>query len=144
MSSIVSYNEAKEALEVKRGQGVFNGEIGVITSIDKEERSLVILFDDERYVKYEYIDLDEIEHAYAITIHKSQGSEFPICIIPMTWFPETLATRSLIYTGLTRGKDKVIIVGNPDYLNRMVDNNSSIKRKSGLMYRICDTFHGLN
>ena len=136
------FNEADEE-NIKRGQGVFNGEIGIITDIDKEERSLVVLYDDERYVKYEYINLDEIEHAYAITIHKSQGSEFPVCIIPMTYFPTGLTSRSLIYTGLTRGKKKVIIVGNPDYLYKMVDNNYSNLRKSGLMYKIVDTFKGL-
>lgn len=141
---LIPFDNIKDDVNVKTGQGVFNGEIGIVTAIDKEEKSLVVLFDDERYVKYEHVDLDEIEHAYAITIHKSQGSEFPICIIPMTYFPGNLGTRSLIYTGITRGKDKVIIVGNPDYLNAMVDNDSSGNRKSGLIERITDTFMGLS
>ena len=87
-------------------------------------------------MEYSYVQLDEIELAYAVTIHKSQGSEFPSVIIPVTWFPPVLATRSLIYTAVTRGKEQVIIVGNPEYLEKMVSNNQRRSRNSGLKERL--------
>ena len=118
------------------GKGVFNGEIGVVMGVDKEMRTVTVLYDDERWVEYSYVKLDEIELAYAVTVHKSQGSEFPTVIIPMTWFPPVLATRSLIYTAVTRGKNQVIIVGNPAYLEKMAANNQSRSRNSGLKERL--------
>ena len=99
-------------------------------------RTVTVLYDDERWVEYSYVKLDEIELAYAVTVHKSQGSEFPVVIIPMTWFPPVLATRSLIYTAVTRGKNQVIIVGNPAYLEKMAANNQSRSRNSGLKERL--------
>ena len=118
------------------GKGVFNGEIGVIKGVDTEMRTVTVLYDDQRWVEYSYVQLDEIEPAYAITVHKSQGSEFPTVIIPMTWFPPALATRSLLYTAVTRGKKQVIIVGNPGYLEKMTANNQSRSRNSGLKERL--------
>ena len=118
------------------GKGVFNGEIGVVMGVDTEMRTVTVLYDDERWVEYSYVKLDEIELAYAVTVHKSQGSEFPTVIIPMTWFPPVLATRSLIYTAVTRGKNQVIIVGNPAYLEKMAANNQSRSRNSGLKERL--------
>ena len=126
------------------GKGIFNGEIGVIVGIDREERTVTVAFDDDRYGKtwgrrfalYEYTMLDELEQAFAITVHKSQGSEYPNIIIPISWFPPVLATRSLIYTAITRGKSGVILVGNPEYMNAMVDNDRSSLRLSGLKTRI--------
>ena len=118
------------------GKGVFNGEIGVIKGVDPDLKTVTVLYDDERWVEYSYVQLDEIELAYAVTIHKSQGSEFPSVIIPVTWFPPVLATRSLIYTAVTRGKEQVIIVGNPAYLEKMVSNNQSRSRNSGLKERL--------
>ena len=118
------------------GKGVFNGEIGVIKGVDPDLKTVTVLYDDERWVEYSYVQLDEIELAYAVTIHKSQGSEFPSVIIPVTWFPPVLATRSLIYTAVTRGKEQVIIVGNPEYLEKMVSNNQSRSRNSGLKERL--------
>ena len=117
-------------------KGVFNGEIGIIKGVDKEMRSVTVLYDDERWAEYPYVQLDEIEHAYAVTVHKSQGSEFPVVILPMTWFPPVLATRSLLYTAVTRGKKQVIIVGRPDYLAAMAQNNQSRSRNSGLKDRL--------
>ncbi len=131
-------------LEFKGGHGVFNGEIGAIKAIDKENKTLTILYDGERWVEYPYTKFDELEHAYAITIHKSQGSEFKTVIIPMTWFPPKLSTRSLIYTGFTRAKERAVIVGNPEYLNAMVDNNQSGQRNSGLASRIIGLYQGVN
>ena len=131
----IEYNCPKDPTQTG-GKGIFNGEIGIIKSVDMEMRSVTVLFDDERWVEYAYVQLDELELAYAITIHKSQGSEFPVVILPMTWFPPILATRSLVYTAVTRGKKEVYIVGNPAYLNAMVDNNQSRSRNSGLKSRM--------
>ena len=105
---------------------------------------MTIAFEDDsfgktwgrRFALYEYTRLDELEHAFAITVHKSQGSEYPVIIIPVSWFPPVLATRSLIYTALTRGRARVIAVGNPDYVNQMVDNDRSNLRLSGLCSRL--------
>lgn len=118
------------------GKGVFNGEIGRVTGVDTEMRTVTVVYDEERWVEYSYVQLDEIELAYAVTVHKSQGSEFPTVIIPMTWFPTVLATRSLIYTAVTRGRNQVIIVGNPAYLEKMAANNQSRSRNSGLKDRL--------
>ncbi|MCQ2555638.1 MAG: AAA family ATPase, partial [Clostridia bacterium] len=139
----LALKDIAENREVREGQGVFNGEIGIVTAVDKKKRSVTVIYDNERYVEYEYTDLDEIEHAYAITIHKSQGSEFPVVVIPMSWFPPVISTRSLIYTGITRGKEKVMIVGNPEYMNAMVDNNESGRRNSGLRYRLSSLLFGV-
>lgn len=124
------------------GKGVFNGETGIVAAVHSQEQKLTVCYDGERWVEYEYIHLDEIELAYAVTIHKSQGSEFPVVIIPMSWFPPALATRNLIYTAVTRGKEKVIIVGREDYLNAMVDNNEEGKRNSGLGSRVKGVYEG--
>ena len=118
------------------GKGIFNGEVGMVSGIDPDLRTVTVTYDDDRWVVYQYVQLDEIEHAYAVTVHKSQGSEYPIVILPMTWFPPVLATRSLIYTAITRGKQQVYIVGNPGYLNAMTDNNQSRSRNSGLCARL--------
>lgn len=125
------------------GKGVFNGEIGIVAAIDGEMKTVTVVYDGFRWVEYQYIQLDEIEPAYAITVHKSQGSEFPIVILPMTWFPPILATRSLVYTAVTRGKEAVYIVGNPAYMNAMVDNNQSRSRNSGLGSRLTGMYMGI-
>lgn len=126
------------------GKGVFNGETGVISAVHEDSKKLTVCYDGERWVEYEYIQLDEIELAYAVTVHKSQGSEFPVVIIPMSWFPPALATRNLIYTAVTRGKEKVVIVGREDYLNAMVDNNMEGKRNSGLKNRLEGVYEGFS
>lgn len=118
------------------GEGIFNGDIGFINGINKEDGYLSILFDDEKLVTYDFTDLDELELAYAITVHKSQGSEFPVIIIPMTWFPPQLANRNLLYTAVTRAKKLVVICGSKSCMNHMIDNNSIKKRYSGLKERI--------
>lgn len=124
------------------GKGIFNGETGIVAAAAGEEKKLTVCYDGDRWVEYEYIKLDEIELAYAVTVHKSQGSEFPVVIIPMSWFPPALATRNLIYTAVTRGKEKVIIVGRDDYLNAMVDNNEEGRRNSGLKTRLKGVYEG--
>lgn len=127
----------------KTGKGIFNGEMGVISAVYPDDGKLTVQYDDERWAEYPYIQLDEIELAYAITVHKSQGSEFPTVIIPMSWFPQALATKNLIYTAVTRGKEQVTIVGNGDYLNAMVDNVQSGKRNSGLKERLINVYEGI-
>ncbi len=125
------------------GKGVFNGETGMVAAVYNEDKKIVVCYDNERFVEYPYIKLDEIEPAYAVTVHKSQGSEFPVVIIPMSWFPPALATRNLIYTAITRGKNQVIIVGRKNYLNAMVDNVQAGKRNSGLKIRLTNMYEGI-
>ena len=118
------------------GEGVFNGDIGTVQTIDTEYKEMTVIFDDVRYVTYNFNQLDELELAYAVTVHKSQGSEFPIIIMPVSWFPPILATRNLLYTGVTRGKQIVVLVGSEDKLKAMVDNNRISERYSGLDWRL--------
>jgi exodeoxyribonuclease V alpha subunit len=123
-------------VEPAEGEGIFNGDLGYITEIDEEEQELVVVFDGERRVCYKFNQLDELEPAYAITVHKSQGSEFPVMVMPVFWGPPMLITRNLLYTAITRAKQLVILVGREDYLRRMVDNNRIAKRFSALDIRM--------
>ncbi|MDU4470858.1 MAG: ATP-dependent RecD-like DNA helicase [Clostridium perfringens] len=118
------------------GLGVFNGDMGFIESIDLEWKKLSIIFDDERRVIYDFMYLDELDLAYAITIHKSQGSEFPVVIIPAYMGAPLLMNRNLLYTGITRAKEMVVVVGIPKALKYMVDNTRSMERYSSLNWRI--------
>lgn len=118
------------------GEGVFNGDVGFISRIDREFREVTVIFDNCKYVTYDFNQMDELELAYAITVHKSQGSEFPVVVMPMTWFPPVLATRNLLYTGVTRGKTAVVLVGSEDKMQGMVDNNRITQRYSGLAARL--------
>ena len=118
------------------GEGIFNGDVGFITSINKEDGKLTVVFDGSRFVTYQFSQLDELELAYAVTVHKSQGSEFPIVILPVSWFPPVLATRNLLYTAVTRGKMAVVLVGSENKLHGMVDNNRISQRFSGLRHRL--------
>ncbi|HOE56934.1 MAG TPA: ATP-dependent RecD-like DNA helicase [Bacillota bacterium] len=120
----------------KEGEGVFNGDLGVIIHIDNEDQYMEVVFDRERKVKYDFSILDELEHAYALTVHKSQGSEFPILVMPLTFGPPMLMTRNLLYTGLTRAKNMVVLVGKECFLQQMVNNNRIIARNSGLRRRL--------
>lgn len=117
------------------GVGVFNGDIGVIESIVDKSEYMVIRFDD-RIVHYEYSRLDELELAYAITVHKSQGSEYPVVIVPMYSCAPMLMTRNLLYTAVTRAKRMVILVGRSDIPRRMVENNREVKRYTTLYMRL--------
>ena len=118
------------------GQGIFNGDCGFIQTIDAEYGELTVVFDENKFVTYEFSQLDELELAYAITVHKSQGSEFPIVILPVSWFPPMLATRNLLYTAVTRAKSAVVLVGSEDKMRAMVDNNRIVERFSGLRPRL--------
>jgi len=121
---------------VESGEGVFNGDIGYIRYVNKIDQELVVEFDDNKEVTYNYNQLDELIHAYAVTIHKSQGSEFPAIIIPITWAPPMLLTRNLIYTAVTRAQDLVVLVGYKKYVKEMIDNNRIDRRYSNLKGRL--------
>ena len=113
------------------GVGVFNGDIGFIAGIDKKSECCDMNFDG-RECRYEFSQLDEIEHAYAITVHKSQGSEYPVVIIPLYGCASVLLTRNLLYTAVTRASEMVILVGRPDVLETMVENGKSRERYTSL------------
>ena len=114
---------------------VFNGDIGQIVKIDPVEQEVVIRF-DAREVVYDYGELDEIALAYAITIHKSQGSEFPVVVIPLAMQQYMLLQRNLVYTGITRGKKLVVLIGQKKALAVAVRNNKTENRFSGLLERL--------
>ena len=126
----------KRLSDFTEGEGVFNGDVGFIDSIDVEFNEMTVVFDEDKYVKYDVTNFDELELAYAVTVHKSQGSEFPIVIMPVSWFPPMLATRNLLYTAVTRGKEAVVLVGSEQKLFAIVDNNAITKRYSGLAVRL--------
>jgi len=123
---------SKLGLPIDEGVGVFNGDGGLITSIDKEKELLIVTFDDQKVVEYEFNQLDELELAYAVTIHKSQGSEYPAVIIPIHSGPPMLLNRNLLYTAITRAKKLVVGVGLKETMEKMVDNNKEIERYSSL------------
>ncbi len=118
------------------GQGVFNGDLGFIHSINAEDGIVNVVYDEKRFVRYEFSQLEELELAYAVTVHKSQGSEFPLVVMPMAWFPPMLANRNLLYTAVTRAKKAVILIGSENVLINMVDNNKILERFSGLESRL--------
>ncbi len=115
------------------GVGIFNGDIGVIEAIDFENETMRINF-DERIADYEFTALEDLEHAFAITIHKSQGSEYPVVIMPVTEGSPRMMTRNLLYTAVTRAQEMVILVGRPEYVMAMVDNDRHVQRYTGLVY----------
>lgn len=121
---------------IENGEGIYNGDIGYIYHIDKQNKLIYIVFDEYKIFKYKYDELDEIEHCFCTTVHKSQGSEFPVVIIPMTWGPPMLLSRNLIYTAVTRAKKLVIIVGMKKYLDRMIENDINNDRYSNLGYKL--------
>ena len=126
----------KENDKVENGNGVFNGEIGRIEKVSLSEKKVKIRFDDNRICWYEFSELDQIDHSYAITIHKSQGSEFDVVILVVPQTAPMLLTRNLLYTGITRAKKLLIIVGNNNIVNYMIQNIDSKKRNTGLQYKL--------
>jgi len=122
--------------ETEKGEGIYNGDIGYVHFIDKEKKLVFVIFDDEKIVKYKYEELDELDHSFCTTIHKSQGSEFPVVIIPISWAPPMLLSRNLLYTAVTRAKKVVVLVGDVRYLEIMVKNNKTSKRYSNLSYKL--------
>lgn len=125
-------------IPVKTGEGVFNGDIGIVREINHFAETLEVEFDEGRRAEYSFRQLEELELAYAITIHKSQGSEYPAVVIPVYPGPRMLMTRNLIYTAVTRAKACVCLVGIPEVFQAMVDNATEQKRYSGLKDRILE------
>ena len=128
--------EWKNLRTMTSGTGVFNGDMGIIEYVDTENGIIGVIFDNEIRVRYDYSNIDELESAFALTVHKSQGSEFPVVVMPMAMFPAMLSTRNLLYTAITRAKEAVVLVGDPAVCNAMVDNNRTQKRNSGLGIRL--------
>ena len=126
-----NYDISWEKNDGTQGNGIFNGDIGFIFDIDHKNQFMEIVFDD-RSVKYDFSCLEELEHAYAITVHKSQGSEYPIVIIPAYRAPEMLLTRNMLYTAVTRAQKMVIIVGDEGIVKTMVDNDKQTLRHTCL------------
>ncbi len=118
------------------GEGVFNGDMGVITAIDREDQVVTVRYDDERTVEYEYAQLEELELAYCLSVHKSQGSEFPAMVLPVVGGPKMLLTRNLFYTALTRARRLVVLVGREDVIGQMVENDHIATRYTALETRI--------
>ncbi|MGE5614009.1 MAG: ATP-dependent RecD-like DNA helicase [Bacillota bacterium] len=118
------------------GAGVFNGDMGIIQKIDEEALCMEVLFDDDRLVEYDFSMLDEIEPAYAVTVHKSQGSEFPAVVMPIFPGPQVLMTRNLLYTAVTRARKMVVMVGDETVLGGMVANKRENLRYSGLSEKL--------
>lgn len=119
----------------KSGNGIFNGDIGIIEEINAEEKMMAVLFDDRR-VEYDFSLLEDLEHAYAVTVHKSQGSEYPIVVMPMCTAAQMLHTRNLLYTAVTRAQNMVVLTGREDIIRDMVANNRQSMRYTGLCRRL--------
>lgn len=118
------------------GNGIFNGELGIIDRINKEEKTVRVKFDDGKIATYDNTDLDQLEHAYAITVHKSQGSEFDVVILVASQSAPMLLTRNLIYTAMTRAKKLLIVIGPQSVVSYMIQNNTTRQRNTGLTYKL--------
>ena len=118
------------------GNGIFNGELGIIDRINKEEKTVKVKFDDGKIATYDNTDLDQLEHAYAITVHKSQGSEFDVVILVASQSAPMLLTRNLIYTAMTRAKKLLIVIGPQSVVSYMIQNNTTRQRNTGLTYKL--------
>lgn len=120
------------------GTGIYNGELGRIIKINEIDKQIKVLFDDGKQAWYMYSDLEQLEHAYAITIHKAQGSEFDVVIIVVAGTAPMLLTRNLLYTGITRAKEMLLIIGSDNIINFMIQNSDTRKRNTGLEYKLCN------
>ena len=130
-----NYDILWEKTDGTQGSGIFNGDMGVIRRIHLADRVMEIEFDD-RLVEYDFSSLEDLEHSYAITVHKSQGSEYPIVIVPMYSAPPMLLTRNLLYTAVTRAQNMVIFVGREEVVAQMIANNRQSMRYTGLAQRL--------
>ncbi len=131
---IRGYNQ----MMIEEGSGVFNGDCGVITEIDNFNKEITVRFEDEKYVTYGQANMEELELAYAITIHKSQGSEYPAVVLPLLTGPKPLLNRNILYTAVTRGKKCVTIVGSRETVKEMIRNQSEQTRYSSLRERLTE------
>ena len=128
--------KSKYGVPIDKGQGIFNGDTGIIKEIDEYNDKVIVEYDGMRTVAYDAEQLDELELAYAVTIHKAQGTEYPAVIIPILNGPRLLFNRNLLYTGVTRARDCVVLLGDEDMINTMIDNSNEYKRYTGLDVRI--------
>ena len=138
--NIVWEGRIKSGIPVDKGTGIYNGDIGIIREINLFAELVTVEFDEGRMVEYSFKQMEELELAYAITIHKSQGSEYPAGVIPIFSGPKMLMTRNLIYTAVTRARACVCLVGVPEVFQAMVDNEMEQRRYSGLKERICEIY----
>ena len=127
---------SKYNIPIDKGVGVFNGDMGTVKEIHEYNQTLVVEFDDLRKVTYPFSALEELELAYAITIHKSQGSEYPAVVMPLLAGPKPLFNRNLLYTGVTRARNCLTILGSKEILGEMICNNQENRRYTGLRSRI--------
>ena len=128
--------ESYGSLKKELGNGVFNGELGIIENVNETDKTVTVKFDDGKKAVYENTDLEQLEHAYAITVHKAQGSEFDVVLIPIANLAPMLQTRNLIYTAITRAKKLIIIIGNRNTIDFMIKNNNTKNRNTGLQYKL--------
>lgn len=135
---IVNNYDKKFSINGEHFDGIYNGDIGYIKEVDNLNQRLIVLFDEEKEVIYEFDELDQLEHAFAVTIHKSQGSEFDYVILPLYTGYQKLFTRNLLYTAMTRAKKMLVIVGSTNIINFMVDNLESKNRMTGLTSKILE------
>ena len=133
-NSDISWEKKKPYFE--SGSGVFNGEFGTIANIDDFNKEIKIKFDDSKEVWYQYSELEQIEHSYAITVHKAQGSEFDVVIMLVPQTAPMLLTRNLLYTGMTRAKKLLIVIGNKNIVDFMINNVDNKKRNTGLAFKL--------
>jgi len=127
---------------IDQGEGVFNGDMGTIYEID-DEFGVTVSFDDGRRIVYDFSQLDELELAYAVTVHKAQGSEYKVVVVPVYNGPPMLLTRNLLYTAVTRAKELAVLVGTPETMHRMIDNNRITRRYTALARRLRDMYEAL-
>ena len=123
-------------IPVEKGVGVFNGDMGIISEINEYAEQMTVVFDDNKYIEYSFKELEQLELAYAITIHKSQGSEYPAVVIPLLSGPRMLMSRNLLYTAITRARKCVTLVGSDQVFQQMIDNEMEQKRYSTLKEQI--------
>lgn len=127
-----NYDMPYSRLHGEPGMGIYNGDMGIIDEINVSDKYLTVIFDDDKQVEYPFTNLDELDLAYAITVHKSQGSEFPYVLMPVCSFSPMLMSRNLLYTAVTRAKDMVILTGSGKTVLSMTQNNSYGQRFTGL------------
>lgn len=130
--------KTERGIVTERGMGIFNGDMGIVQSINLYAQLVEVEFDEGRFVTYGFSQLDEVELAYAITVHKSQGSEYPAVVMPVLTGPRMLMNRNILYTAVTRAKKCVCLIGIEETVQMMVDNESDMKRYSGLAVRISE------
>ena len=133
---------SRYGIPTESGSGVFNGDCGRILEINFFSERMSVMFDEGKIAEYPFAQLDELELAYAATIHKSQGSEYPAVVLPLLTGPRLLMNRNLLYTAVTRAKQCVTIVGNAATVNAMIDNTDEMKRYSGLWSRLNEMAEG--